>query len=116
MILRPCTDPFRILDQKQEYFTPSDPPRVPHAHSFAIKFWAKRRSVNDPYRGSLSSYAWVLLAIHFLQTCEPPVLPCLQATNWYSTRCSPVTSIILHNHTSLIASPLTDAARPLLGG
>jgi len=46
---------------------------------FAIKFWAKRRSVNDPYRGSLSSYAWVLLVIHYLQTCDPPVLPCLQA-------------------------------------
>jgi len=53
----------------------------PRARSlcFAIKYWAKRRSVNDPYRGSLSSYAWVLLAIHYLQTCEPPVLPCLQA-------------------------------------
>ena len=25
---------------------------------FAVKYWAKRRSVNDPYRGSLSSYAW----------------------------------------------------------
>ena len=46
---------------------------------FAIKYWAKRRSVNDPYHGSLSSYAWVLLIIHYLQTCEPPVLPCLQS-------------------------------------
>ena len=46
---------------------------------FAVKYWAKRRSVNDPYRGSLSSYAWVLLTVHYLQTCEPPVLPCLQA-------------------------------------
>jgi len=46
---------------------------------FAIKSWAKRRSINDPYRGSPSSYAYVLLIIHYLQTCSPPVLPNLQA-------------------------------------
>lgn len=34
--------------------------------------------MNEPYKGTLSSYAWVLLAIHFLQTTNPPVLPCLQ--------------------------------------
>jgi DNA polymerase sigma len=45
---------------------------------FAVKHFVKQRQINDPYRGSLSSYAYVLMVIHFLQTCRPPVLPCLQ--------------------------------------
>jgi DNA polymerase sigma len=43
-----------------------------------VKHWAKRRSVNDPYRGTLSSYAYVLMCIHLLQTRSPPILPVLQ--------------------------------------
>lgn len=43
-----------------------------------IKHWAKRRDINDAYRGTLSSYAYVLLIVHYLQTRERPVLPCLQ--------------------------------------
>eukprot|EP00808_Paulinella_micropora_P000899 g34607.t1 len=46
--------------------------------SFVVKYWAKQRKVNDPYRGTLSSYAYVLMLIQFLQTCSPPILPCLQ--------------------------------------
>ena len=46
--------------------------------AFIIKHWAKRRSINEPYHGSPSSYAWVLCVIHYLQTCNPPVLPVLQ--------------------------------------
>jgi DNA polymerase sigma len=46
--------------------------------SHVIKHWAKRRSVNDPYRGTLSSYAYVLMCIHLLQTRSPPILPILQ--------------------------------------
>ena len=46
--------------------------------AFIIKHWAKRRSINDPYHGSPSSYAWVLCVIHFLQTTTPPILPVLQ--------------------------------------
>ena len=53
-------------------------PRAP-ALCFAVKHWAKMRGVNEPYRGSPSSYAWALMAIHHLQTRQPPVLPCLQA-------------------------------------
>ncbi|KAJ1627793.1 hypothetical protein T492DRAFT_1022438 [Pavlovales sp. CCMP2436] len=44
----------------------------------AVKYWAARRKVNEPYRGTLSSYAYVLMVIGYLQTTEPPVLPCLQ--------------------------------------
>ncbi|CAO3575075.1 unnamed protein product [Mortierella alpina] len=42
-----------------------------------IKLWAKRRKINNPYTGSLSSYAYVLLVIHVLQ--KRGVLPNLQA-------------------------------------
>lgn len=44
-----------------------------------VKHWAKRRQLNDAFRGSLSSYAYVLMCVHSLQTREPPVLPVLQA-------------------------------------
>lgn len=43
-----------------------------------VKLWAKRRDLNDAYHGTLSSYAYTLLVIHYLQTLQPPVLPCLQ--------------------------------------
>jgi DNA polymerase sigma len=45
----------------------------------AVKHWAKRRRVNEPYTGTLSSYCYVLMCIHLLQTRSPPILPCLQA-------------------------------------
>ncbi|GJJ69573.1 terminal uridylyltransferase [Entomortierella parvispora] len=42
-----------------------------------VKHWAKRRKINNPYTGSLSSYAYVLLVIHVLQ--RRGVLPNLQS-------------------------------------
>jgi len=45
---------------------------------FIVKYWAKKRQINDPYRGTLSSYAYILMVIHFLQQRNPPILPCLQ--------------------------------------
>ena len=33
--------------------------------------------MNDAYRGTLSSYGYVLMCIHLLQQRQPPVLPCL---------------------------------------
>eukprot|EP01137_Pigoraptor_chileana_P034910 Opistho-2@28163 len=44
-----------------------------------VKYWAKRRQINEPYMGTLSSYAFVLLVIYYLQTRPVPVLPCLQS-------------------------------------
>ncbi|KAJ7513911.1 hypothetical protein O6H91_23G048900 [Diphasiastrum complanatum] len=46
--------------------------------AFIVKHWAKCRQVNETYRGTLSSYAYVLMCIHFLQQRDPPILPCLQ--------------------------------------
>ena len=43
--------------------------------AMAVKFWTKRRMLNEASGGGLSSYTWTLLVINFLQTCEPPILP-----------------------------------------
>ncbi|KAI8025349.1 UTP:RNA uridylyltransferase 1 [Camellia lanceoleosa] len=43
-----------------------------------VKHWAKSRGVNATYQGTLSSYAYVLMCIHFLQQRKPAILPCLQ--------------------------------------
>jgi len=45
---------------------------------YVIKHWAKRRHMNTPGDGTLSSYGFIMLLLHFLQTCSPPVLPNLQ--------------------------------------
>ncbi|KAM7512054.1 hypothetical protein LguiB_010929 [Lonicera macranthoides] len=46
--------------------------------AFLVKHWAKSRGVNETYQGTLSSYAYVLMCIHFLQQRRPAILPCLQ--------------------------------------
>lgn len=46
--------------------------------AFIVKHWAKRRGVNETYQGTLSSYAYVLMCISFLQQRKPAILPCLQ--------------------------------------
>ncbi|CAI5483704.1 unnamed protein product [Closterium sp. Yama58-4] len=46
--------------------------------AFLVKHWAKRRQINETFRGTLSSYAYVIMCIHYLQQRQPPILPCLQ--------------------------------------
>ncbi len=48
-----------------------------------VKHWAKRRHVNDPYTGTLSSYCYVLMCIFHCQTRNPPILPNLQDARAY---------------------------------
>jgi terminal uridylyltransferase len=44
-----------------------------------IKHWAKVRGINTPYRGSLSSYGYVLMVLHYLvNIAQPFVCPNLQ--------------------------------------
>ena len=43
---------------------------------FLVKHWAKQRSINDAYTGSLSSYAWVLLCVFVVQRAG--LVPLLQ--------------------------------------
>ncbi|RBQ92026.1 hypothetical protein VDGD_10129 [Verticillium dahliae] len=44
-----------------------------------VKHWAKSRAINTPYRGTLSSYGYVLMMLHYLvNVVEPFVCPNLQ--------------------------------------
>ena len=44
-----------------------------------VKSWAKRRKINSSYSGTLSSYGWVLMVLHYLvNVATPPVCPNLQ--------------------------------------
>ncbi|KAI5794479.1 structural basis For the activity of A cytoplasmic Rna terminal U transferase [Peziza echinospora] len=44
-----------------------------------VKRWAKLRKINSAYKGTLSSYGYVLMVLHYLiNIVEPPVLPNLQ--------------------------------------
>ncbi|KAI0150738.1 hypothetical protein GGR57DRAFT_181758 [Xylariaceae sp. FL1272] len=44
-----------------------------------VKHWAKARGINTPYRGTLSSYGYVLMMLHYLvNVVEPFVCPNLQ--------------------------------------
>ena len=55
-----------------------------------IKAWAKRRKINSPYHGTLSSYGYVLMVLHYLiNIAVPPVVPNLQLA-WQVTSKEPV--------------------------
>ena len=44
-----------------------------------VKHWAKVRGINSPYRGTLSSYGYVLMMLHYLvNVAQPFVCPNLQ--------------------------------------
>ncbi|UYV65168.1 ZCCHC11 [Cordylochernes scorpioides] len=45
---------------------------------FVMKHFAKLFEIGDASSGSLSSYAYILMVIYFLQQRDPPVLPVLQ--------------------------------------
>ena len=56
-------------------------PRVRRMVLF-VKAWSKKRKINSPYHGTLSSYGYVLMVLHFLvNIAQPPVLPNLQTTS-----------------------------------
>lgn len=46
---------------------------------YTVKVFAKVCDIGDASKGSLSSYAYILLLLHYLQQCKPPVIPVLQA-------------------------------------
>ncbi|KAF1921162.1 hypothetical protein BDU57DRAFT_439623 [Ampelomyces quisqualis] len=53
-------------------------PRVRYIVLF-VKSWAKTRKINSSYSGTLSSYGWVLMVLHYLvNIAQPPVCPNLQ--------------------------------------
>ena len=44
----------------------------------SVKYWALQRGLSSAVHGTFSSYAWTLIAIHFLQNTNSPILPNLQ--------------------------------------
>ncbi len=55
-----------------------DPPRLRTMVLF-LKIWTKRRKLNSPFTGTLSSYGYTLMALYFLaHVKKPSVLPNLQ--------------------------------------
>ena len=56
-----------------------------------VKLWAGRRKINSGYNGTLSSYGYVLMVLHYLvNVASPPVCPNLQL--WETTRATQSTS------------------------
>ncbi|KAL8678424.1 MAG: hypothetical protein Q9186_005232 [Xanthomendoza sp. 1 TL-2023] len=46
-----------------------------------VKAWAKRRNINSAYHGTLSSYGYVLMVLHYLvHVTQPPICLNLQTT------------------------------------
>ncbi|XP_059090184.1 terminal uridylyltransferase 7-like [Tigriopus californicus] len=45
---------------------------------YMVKLFARTCDIGDASRGSLSSYAYILMLLHYLQQVEPPVIPVLQ--------------------------------------
>ena len=44
-----------------------------------VKAWAKKRKINSPYYGTLSSYGYVLMVLHYVvNVASPPLAPNLQ--------------------------------------
>lgn len=55
-----------------------------------VKTWAKQRKINNPYHGTLSSYGYVLMVLHYLaNVVDPPIIPNLQTTRKASHDKSP---------------------------
>jgi len=56
-----------------------------------IKVWTKRRKINNPYVGTLSSYGYVLMVIYYLaHVCKDPVLPFVNSIFGGYTRANPI--------------------------
>ncbi|CAF0768557.1 unnamed protein product [Rotaria sordida] len=60
-------------------------PRVSQL-GYMTKHLAKTCDIGDASRGTLSSYAYIIMVIHFLQQIQPPVLPVLQQLSDSATK------------------------------
>ncbi|XP_066460192.1 terminal uridylyltransferase 7 [Eleutherodactylus coqui] len=61
-------------------------PRVKYL-CYIMKVFTKMCDIGDASRGSLSSYAYTLMVLYFLQQRTPPVIPVLQEI--YTSECKP---------------------------
>ncbi|KAG7398487.1 Zinc finger, CCHC domain-containing protein [Phytophthora boehmeriae] len=72
-------------------------PRV-RTLAYVVKRFVKQRRMNCAAEGTLSSYGYLLLLIHYLQRQNPPVLPVLQALppNWPDEPQEKMPSVLCH--------------------
>lgn len=49
-----------------------------HQLGIMTKIWAKNCEIGNASKGSLSSYSYIIMLIHYLQRTNPPVAPFLQ--------------------------------------
>ena len=64
-----------------------------------VKAWAKRRKINSPYDGTLSSYGYVLMVLHYLvNVIQPAVAPNLQITRKAVEDKSPQNNIMIDGY------------------
>lgn len=64
-----------------------------------VKAWAKRRKINSPYRGTLSSYGYVLMVLHYLaNVVDPPIIPNLQTTRKAWQDISPENAVLVDGY------------------
>uniref|UniRef100_A0AAF5PP50 RNA uridylyltransferase n=1 Tax=Wuchereria bancrofti TaxID=6293 RepID=A0AAF5PP50_WUCBA len=49
-----------------------------HQLGIMTKMWAKNCEIGNASKGSLSSYSYIIMLIHYLQRTDPPVAPFLQ--------------------------------------
>ncbi|KAL8604442.1 hypothetical protein ACOMHN_042271 [Nucella lapillus] len=56
-----------------------------------VKYWARFHDINDAHKRTISSYSLALMLIHYLQVCNPPVVPCLQMN--HSERFNPTVDL-----------------------
>lgn len=64
-----------------------------------VKAWAKQRRINSPYHGTLSSYGYVLMVLHYLANIvEPAIIPNLQQCGRAFRDQSPENSLIIDGY------------------
>lgn len=64
-----------------------------------IKAWAKKRRINSPYHGTLSSYGYVLMVLHYLANIvEPAIIPNLQQCGKAFRDKSPENNLIIDGY------------------
>uniref|UniRef100_A0A158Q8M8 RNA uridylyltransferase n=1 Tax=Elaeophora elaphi TaxID=1147741 RepID=A0A158Q8M8_9BILA len=61
-----------------------------HQLGIMTKMWAKNCEIGNASKGSLSSYSYIIMLIHYLQRTNPPVAPFLQEVSPSGRRKEPV--------------------------
>ena len=62
-----------------------------------VKAWAKRRSINNPYHGTLSSYGYILMVLHYLVNIAK-IVPNLQALGQSQTSAQSPADFLVHGY------------------